>query len=59
MEKDIWLEMGELCKEFQQLGINQSVDYEEVLLYSLIAILQPLRGSTLTEMDYFLLFDEV
>ena len=29
MEKGIWLEIEELYKEFQQLGISQSVDYEK------------------------------
>ena len=43
MEKGIWLEIEELYKEFQQLGISQSVDYEKYYLYSLIPILQPLR----------------
>ena len=36
MEKGIWLEIEELYKEFQQLGISQSVDYEKYYLYSLI-----------------------
>ena len=58
MEKGIWLEIEELYKEFQQLGISQSVDYEKYYLYSLIAHSTAIEGSTLTEMETQLLFDE-
>ena len=58
MEKGIWLEIEELYKEFQQLGISQSVDYEKYYLYSLITHSTAIEGSTLTEMDTQLLFDE-
>lgn len=51
MEKGIWLEIEELYKEFQQLGISQSVDYEKYYLYSLIIHSTAIEGSTLTEMD--------
>ena len=50
MEKGIWLEIEELYKEFQQLGISQSVDYEKYYLYSLITHSTAIEGSTLTEM---------
>lgn len=55
MEKGIWLEIEELYKEFQQLGISQSVDYEKYYLYSLITHSTAIEGSTLTEMDAQLL----
>ena len=58
MEKGIWQEIEELYKEFQQLGISQSVDYEKYYLYSLITHSTAIEGSTLTEMDAQLLFDE-
>lgn len=58
MEKDIWQEIEELYQEFQQLGISQSVDYEKYYLYSLITHSTAIEGSTLTEMDAQLLFDE-
>ena len=57
MEKGIWQEIEELYKEFQQLGISQSVDYEKYYLYSLITHSTAIEGSTLTEMDAQLLFD--
>ena len=58
MDKGIWLDIEELYKEFQQLGISQSVDYEKYYLYSLITHSTAIEGSTLTEMDAQLLFDE-
>ena len=58
MEKDIWQEIEELYQEFQKLGISQSVDYEKYYLYSLIAHSTAIEGSTLTEIDTQLLFDE-
>ena len=58
MEKGIWQEIEELYMEFQQLGISQSVDYEKYYLYSLITHSTATEGSTLTEMDAQLLFDE-
>lgn len=58
MEKDIWQEIEELYQEFQELGISQSVDYEKYYLYSLITHSTAIEGSTLTEMDTQLLFDE-
>lgn len=58
MEKDIWQEIEELYQAFQQLGISQSVDYEKYYLYSLITHSTAIEGSTLTETDTQLLFDE-
>ena len=58
MEKGIWQEIDELYQEFQKLGISQSVDYEKYCLYSLITHSTAIEGSTLTEMETQLLFDE-
>ena len=58
MEKSIWQEIEKLYQEFQKLGIGQSVDYEKYYLYSLITHSTAIEGSTLTEMDTQLLFDE-
>ena len=58
MEKGIWQEIDELYQEFQKLGISQSVDYEKYYLYSLITHSTAIEGSTLTEMETQLLFDE-
>jgi len=58
MGKSIWQEIEELNQEFIQLGINQSVDYDKYYLYSLITHSTAIEGSTLTEMETQLLFDE-
>ncbi|MEY8608025.1 Fic family protein [Parabacteroides segnis] len=58
MKKGIWDEIEELNREFTDLGISQSVDYEKYYLYSLITHSTAIEGSTLTEMETQLLFDE-
>lgn len=58
MGNDIWQDIEELYQEFQKLGISQSMDYEKYYLYSLITHSTAIEGSTLTEMDTQLLFDE-
>jgi Fic family protein len=58
MGEDIWKEIEALVQEFQQLGISQSVNYEKYYLYSLITHSTAIEGSTLTETDTQLLFDE-
>ena len=58
MKSNIWEEIEKLTQEFISLGINQSVDYEKYYLYSLIAHSTSIEGSTLTEIETQLLFDE-
>lgn len=58
MDKSIWQEIEELYREFRNLGISESVDYEKYYLYSLITHSTAVEGSTLTETDTQLLFDE-
>lgn len=58
MEKSIWQEIEGLYREFQELGISQAVDYKKYYLYSIITHSTAIEGSTLTEMDTQLLFDE-
>lgn len=58
METGIWQVIEELYQEFQRLNISQSVDYDKYYLYSLITHSTAIEGSTLTEMDTQLLFDE-
>lgn len=56
--ESIWQEIEALYQEFQQLGISEAVDYEKYYLYSLITHSTAIEGSTLTEIDTQLLFDE-
>ena len=58
MEQDVWQEIEQLYQTFQELGINESVDYDKYYLYSLITNSTAIEGSTLTELDTQLLFDE-
>lgn len=58
MEQNSWKEIESLYHEFVKLGISQSVDYEKYYLYSLITHSTAIEGSTLTETDTQLLFDE-
>ena len=58
MEKGIWQEIEQLYQQFRQLGISEAVDYEKYHLYSLITNSTAIEGSTLTEIDTQLLFDE-
>lgn len=58
MEHDVWQEIEALHRTFVRLGISNAVDYEKYYLYSLIAHSTAIEGSTLTEMETQLLFDE-
>ena len=58
MEQGAWQEIEQLYQEFQKLGISEAVDYDKYYLYSLITHSTAIEGSTLTELDTQLLFDE-
>lgn len=58
MEQSMWQEMETLYQKFVKLGISEAVDYEKYYLYSLIAHSTAIEGSTLTEVETQLLFDE-
>lgn len=58
MEQGIWQEIEALHQKFVKLGISEAVDYEKYYLYSLIAHSTAIEGSTLTEVETQLLFDE-
>ena len=58
MEQGVWQEIEQLYQKFQKLGISEAVDYDKYYLYSLITHSTAIEGSTLTELDTQLLFDE-
>ena len=58
MEQGVWQEIEQLYQKFQQLGISEAVDYEKYYLYSLITPSTAIEGSTLTEAEAQMLFDE-
>lgn len=48
----------ELLSRFEELGIGQQIDYDKFYLYSLITHSTAIEGSTVTEVENQLLFDE-
>lgn len=47
-----------LCEQFRALGIDKQIDYDKFYLYSLITHSTAIEGSTVTEIENQLLFDE-
>lgn len=57
-EQSFIKKLYDLIKEYNSLGINQQIDYEKFYLYSIITHSTAIEGSTLTEIENQLLFDE-
>ena len=57
MDKQI-NELLEVLKEDQELGISEQIDYQKFYLYSIITHSTAIEGSTVTEIENQLLFDE-
>ena len=47
-----------LLQQYKSLGISEQIDYEKIYLYSLITHSTAIEGSTVTEVEAQLLFDE-
>lgn len=52
------LNLVEILNEYLSLGINQQLDYDKFYLYSIITHSTAIEGSTVTEIENQLLFDE-
>lgn len=50
--------LTQLIDEYNSLGINQQIDWEKFYLYSIITHSTAIEGSTVTEVEAQLLFDE-
>ena len=48
----------QLLRQYQELGISKQIDYDKSYLYSIITHSTPIEGSTVTEVEAQLLFDE-
>ena len=48
----------DLISAYEKLGIGQQIDYDKFYLYSLITHSTAIEGSTVTEIENQLLFDE-
>ena len=51
-------ELEQVLSEYNSLGINQQLDYDKFYLYSIITHSNAIEGSTVTEIENQLLFDE-
>jgi len=54
----IWQSVEKEIRLYNELKINESIDYEKFYIYSIITHSTAIEGSTLTELDTQLLFDE-
>ena len=50
--------LKEVIEKYNSLGINQQLDYDKFYLYSIITHSTAIEGSTVTEIENQLLFDE-
>lgn len=57
-EKDYIHNLCAALSEYEQLGIAQQIDYQKFYLYSIITHSTAIEGSTVTEIENQLLFDE-
>lgn len=57
MEKQI-NELLDVLKAYRELGISEQIDYQKFYLYSIITHSTAIEGSTVTEVENQLLFDE-
>lgn len=48
----------QLISQFKELGIDKQIDYDKFYLYSMITHSTAIEGSTVTEVENQLLFDE-
>ncbi|MBQ1591436.1 MAG: cell filamentation protein Fic, partial [Treponema sp.] len=50
--------LQKILDEYYSLGINNQIDWEKFYLYSIITHSTAIEGSTVTEVEALLLFDE-
>ena len=56
--KDLKTSLKEVIDKYNSLGVNQQLDYDKFYLYSIITHSTAIEGSTVTEVEAQLLFDE-
>ena len=57
-EQNIWNELQKVQAKYNSLNLGEQVDYDKFYLYSIIAHSTAIEGSTRSELDAQLLFDE-
>ena len=50
--------LTDIIKEYKQLGIQDQIDYDKLYLYSIITHSTAVEGSTVTEIENRLMFDD-
>lgn len=58
MKQELLKRFLSVLKEYQSLGVAEQIDYQKFYLYSLITHSTAIEGSTVTEIENQLLFDE-
>ena len=58
MDKDLDIQMAEALKAYMASGVEDQVDYQKFYLYSIVTHSTAIEGSTVTEIENQLLFDE-
>ena len=58
MKEELKKQFLDVLKEYHSLGIAEQIDYQKFYLYSLITHSTAIEGSTVTEIENQLLFDE-
>lgn len=50
--------LEELVRKYRELGIDQQMDYDKFYLYSIITHSTAIEGSTITELENQIMFDQ-
>ena len=50
--------LEEIVSQYRELGIDEQLDYDKLYLYSIITHSTAIEGSTVTEIENRLMFDE-
>lgn len=58
MDKDLDIQIEETLKAYLASGVEDQVDYQKFYLYSTVTNSTAIEGSTVTEIENQLLFDE-
>lgn len=58
MDKDLDIQIDEVLKAYRASGVEDQVDYQKFYLYSIVTHSTAIEGSTVTEIENQLLFDE-
>ena len=58
MKEELKKRLLDALREYRSLGIAEQIDYQKFYLYSIISHSTAIEGSTVTEIENQLLFDE-